>query len=598
MKKTFYIPGIALIVILGATNFASALITCPAGSHTFSGGTQASGYDMCIPDVGSSGPVSGSSGQSSATFTPSTKSTITPSGTTAQTQTQGIAMDTQVDSEVSRLYGTSIYNQAKTLYDNSISVNQNDYNAVASQTQNADYNTSDALRRAYNVRAIERLNQVWNGIMALETSYAEQLKQQTATPTPITPTPITPAPITPAPITPASYSASDLKPGKTFTAPANQPANIVTPGQSIILKAGSVIKYIDQYTWQTVKGTIRFLEKVAINGRYKVRLNGGAAVSVRGTQFIINEAANTTTLTLLKGSVTATSAKGNASITLKEGYRLAITKGVLGKPVKINTAQLDASWYENIPAGANFTNASWQKSSAAANWSSDCAITTGQSTATETLTADEQTLVDYLNQKASPVFRIHEIDTFASPTKISSVMEKTTLNNGAKTISALVNGKSLYYSSDKAGKVWKVFQDKNITDNMLKNAKSHNIVYGINKNTLAFDHWDKAGNSRVAVYKAVATQDGTDSLIRNAFDPSATSSPTLLNVKIYINEDTQQWIKTEASINYPTGKILLPIYQTCKYAYDTAKTKVPAKAKSVTSKAGIAEMQKIYNAMK
>lgn len=631
MKKNLYVLGITLVVILGAANSARALITCPAGSHTFSGGTQASGYDMCIPDIGSSGPASGSSSQSGATFTPSSKGTITPSGTTSDTQSQGIALDTQVDSEVYRLSGTSIFAQAKALYDSSVSVNKNDFNSVVNQVKNVNSATADSLKRAYNVRAIERLNQVWNQIMALEASYAEQLKKQTTTPpatspatisptpinpttinptqinptqispteinpTGISPTAINPTPINPTPVIAQYYAATDIKPGQTITAPTDQPANIIRPDQSIYMQAGSIIKFVSQNVWQTVNGIFRFLEKTAIDGRYKVRTNGGAVMAVRGTQFIIKETANTTTVTLLKGSLTATPAKGNGSVTLKEGYQLVINKGVLGKPVKFNAAQLDSSWYANIPAGANFTNASWQKTSTANNWSNECAMTARPATATETLTADEQVVVDSLNQKAIPVFRVHEIDTFAGPTKISTAREKTTFNNGTKVMNTVIDGKSLYYSGDNAGKVWKVFQEKDLINSILRSAKSQNIVYGIDQNTMAFDHWDKAGNTRIAVYNATATQDGTDSLIHNALDSTAPSSPEMASVKIYVNEDTGQWIKTEASVNYPTGKILMPLYRTCNYSYDKAKIKVPAKAKSATAKDGLAEIQQIYNA--
>lgn len=644
MKKILYVLGIALVVVLGVTNSAFALITCPTGSHTFSGGTQASGYDMCIPDVGSSGPVSGS--QSGTTFTPSSKSTINPSGATAETQSQGMALDTQVNSEVNRLYGTSIYAQAKALYDASVSVNTSDFNSVANQVRDADYSTADSLKRAYNVRAIERLNQVWNQIIALETTYAQQQKQLAANPSIITPTPIAPTPITPKPINPTLitptpvnpttitptpinptqinptqiaatpinptpidptainltpvvgqyYDASTFAPGQIISAPADQPVNIIRPDQSIYMKAGSIIKFVNQNVWQTVNGIFRFVEKTAIDGRYKIRTNGGAVVSVRGTQFIINETIDVTTVTLLKGLITIKSAKGNATVTLKEGYSLMIKKGVLGKPVKFAATKLDKSWYANILPSVNFTNASWQKTSVAKNWSDDCTITAGQSTATQVLTADEQSIVDYLNQKASPVFSVHEIDVFAAPTKVSVVREKTTINDGTKAMGVVINGKSLYYSGDSASKVWKVFQEKDLTNNMLQSAKSHNIVYGISQDTMAFDHWETTGNTRIAVYKAAATQDGTDSLIRNALIPTASSSPELASVNVYINEDTGQWVKTEASVNYPTGKILMPLYQTCKYTYDTAKIKLPAKVKSVTSKAGIAEMQQIYNA--
>lgn len=231
MKKIPYILGITSIAILGGANAAMALITCPPGSHTFSGGTQASGYDMCIPDVTSSGPVSGSTDspgstgsadQSGTGFAPSTKGTIIPSGDTSQTQAEGIALDSQVSAEVNRLYGTSIYAQAKKLYDDSVTVNSADFNSVVQQVQNLDPDTADALKRAYNIRAIQRLNDVWNGIIALEESYAQQLREPQinpilsgptgVTPTPVTPTPINPTSISPTPISPTSINPTTISP--------------------------------------------------------------------------------------------------------------------------------------------------------------------------------------------------------------------------------------------------------------------------------------------------------------------------------------------------------------------------------------------------
>ncbi len=631
MKKIYFalgVLGVALLVSIKVATSAPAMITCPTGSHTFGGGTQATGYDLCIPDIGPSGPVSNTTPQTSNTFTPSTKGTIAPSGTTSDTQSQGMTLDAQVYAEVNRLYGTSIYAQAKALYDASVAVNVSDYNSVASQTSSLDPAAADPLKRAYNVRAIERLNQVWTQIIALETDYAQQQEATAPTPiaptpinptpinptpivptpinpTPINPTPINPAPITPSPIVPTPIAAhyvdaTSLAPGQTVSAPADQPANITKPDQSIYMQAGSVIKFIDQNVWQTMHGVIRFLEKTAINGRYKIRTNGGAVVAIRGTQFIVDEKGDTTTLILIKGLVTIKSAKSNASVTLKEGYSIVITNGVPGKPVKIDAAALDSSWYGDVPPGDTFTGISWQKTAAAGNWAEDCTTTLGQSTATQTLTADEQSVVDYLNTQAGPSFSIKETDTFAAPTKVSVIREKTTADNGTNVTNAVINGKSLYYSGDRTGKVWKVFQDKNLTSAMLQDARSHNIVHSVDQSTMTFDHWEGAGggNSRIAVYRANATQDGTDSFIHNALSPEASSSSALASYNVHVDEETQRWVSTETTVNYPTGKIIMPIHQTCKYTYDTAKIKVPAKAKSVTPEAGIAEMQQIYNASK
>ena len=199
MKRKVTLVMILIFFAMCFSGFASAY-TCPSGSHTFSGGTQASGAAMCIPDIGASGPVSGSgsgtsgsSGSSAATTTTSdgttdstvsstvsTKDTITPSGSASDISQQGRTMDSQVDSEVYKLYGTSAYAQAKKLYDDSVAVNWDDYDAVASQTKNADYDTAVSLQRAYNIRALNRLNAVWTEIIALEETLDAQQKEERA----------------------------------------------------------------------------------------------------------------------------------------------------------------------------------------------------------------------------------------------------------------------------------------------------------------------------------------------------------------------------------------------------------------------------------
>lgn len=144
-------------------------------------GEVASAYNLCTPPIGASGPVSGSGSAttgSSETFTPSDEGIMDPSGSTAQTEAKGIAMDSQVSSEVERLYGTSAYAQAKKLYDDSVDANWDDFDSVSDQIRNMnDYDAIDSLKRAYNIRAINRLNQVWNEIMALEELYAEELNE-------------------------------------------------------------------------------------------------------------------------------------------------------------------------------------------------------------------------------------------------------------------------------------------------------------------------------------------------------------------------------------------------------------------------------------
>src|SRR3989339_1562811 len=607
MRRHLYAIGIVMFTIFGITGFAYALVTCPAGSHTFSGGDQASGYDMCIPDVGASGPVSGS--KSSTTFTPSTKGTVTPSGDTSQTQSQGIAIDTQVYNEVNRLYGTSIYSQAKALYDNSVAVNTSDFNSVVNQVKGLSDAAADPLKRAYNVRAIERLNQVWSEMMALETTYAQQ-QQQTATQTTIIPTPITPTPINPTTITPTnisptpinpttiipqSYGTSDLAPGQTIVAPTDIPAHIIKSGQSIYMQAGSAIKYINQNTWQTINGTFRFLEKVAIDGRYKVRTNGGAVVAVRGTQFTINETSNSTTLTLLKGKVTVTSAKGKA-VTMKEGYQLTITNGVVGKPTKFDVNTLD-TWYEAVSPGPAFLDSSWTLETAANRYRREVVFKAGSATPTEVLTADEQKTVDAINQGLAIYYK-KTVDTIIEKDKrVFSTVGRINAN-GTASAQLYVDAKGIYYPSGNAG-TWKIFSNKTMVNEIFKMARQENLTYGFDKSTFVFSNWEGTGKNRLAVYTGKLNSAGTADIVNSiaSIDPEA--GQEIGTAKIYIDEESRLWTKMEAVIMMKSGKIVIPIQMIVSVKYgDAIKVTMPTKLKRMDAKTGLAEMQSVIKEVK
>jgi len=617
MRRYLYAIGIVMFTIFGITCFAYALVTCPAGSHTFSGGDQASGYDMCIPDVGASGPVSGS--KSSTTFTPSTKGTVTPSGDTSQTQSQGIAIDTQVYNEVNRLYGTSIYSQAKALYDNSVAVNTSDFNSVVNQVKGLSDAAADPLKRAYNVRAIERLNQVWSEMMALETTYAQQQQQvvtppattpttisptqitptsinpTTINPTTISPTDISPTPINPTTIVPQSYGASDLAPGQTIVAPTDIPAHIIKSGQSIYMQAGSAIKYINQNTWQTINGTFRFLEKVAIDGRYKVRTNGGAVVAVRGTQFTINETSNSTTLTLLKGKVTVTSAKGKA-VTMKEGYQLTITNGVVGKPTKFDANTLD-TWYENVAPGQAFLDSSWTLETAANRYRREVVFKAGSATPTEVLTADEQKTVDAINQGLAIYYK-KTVDTIIEKDKrVFSTVGRINAN-GTASAQLYIGAKGVYYPSGKAG-TWKTFYDKAIVSGIFKMVRQENLTYGFDKSTFVFSNWEGTGKNRLAVYTGKLNSAGTADIVNSiaSIDPEA--GQEIGTAKIYIDEESRLWTKMEAVIMMKSGKIVIPIQMIVSVKYgDAIKVTMPTKLKRMDAKTGLAEMQSVIKEVK
>jgi glycine cleavage system H lipoate-binding protein len=63
--------------------------------------------------------------------------------------------------------------------------------------------------------------------------------------------------------------------------------------------------------------------------------------------------------------------------------------------------------------------------------------------------------------------------------------------------------------------------------------------------------------------------------------------------KIYVDEESQLWNKTEITINVQSGKVVLPLYQNCQVTYgDAVKVSLPSKAKQVDTKTGSAEFSK------
>jgi len=55
MKKRLMLGALLVLLIIFSINVAA--MQCPAGTHTFSGGTTASDIALCIPDVTKAGPV-------------------------------------------------------------------------------------------------------------------------------------------------------------------------------------------------------------------------------------------------------------------------------------------------------------------------------------------------------------------------------------------------------------------------------------------------------------------------------------------------------------------------------------------------------------
>jgi len=387
---------------------------------------------------------------------------------------------------------------------------------------------------------------------------------------------------------------ADLKAGQTVSAPVDQKANIITASQKIDLKEGSVLKYVDKHTWQLVSGVAHFVEKmenVAAAGRMNVKTTN-AVVAVRGTQYTIDvSASDKTTVTVIKGTVNvAPTAKGKKAVDVKEGYQLTLDKTGSGKPTKINSGQLDI-WYESVPADSAFFNSSWSKEIAANRYRRDCAFTAAAATPTVTPTADEQKIIDAVN-RGILVYHAKTSDlVMEKDKKISSAKERTNVD-GTVAMQLYFDAKNIYYPGDKAGS-WKTFQDKNIIDKLFKMIRQENVTYDFDKSMFTFANWAGTGKNRSAVYSGQLTSAGTGDVIGSATGQSQETGQPVGTAKIYVDEESQLWNKTEVTVNVQSGKVVIPLYQNCQITYgDAIKVAMPSKVKKVDAKTGNAEFSK------
>ncbi len=432
----------------------------------------------------------------------------------------------------------------------------------------------------------------------------EQLQQELQTPGPAVqpPAELNPpaAPVTQEIPNVQYLEMKNIKKGDTLTAPADSKINILTGNGKIDLKEGSVLKSLGQNIWQLISGAARFVEKmenIAAAKRLNVKTSNAVMV-VRGTQFSVDVAAGgKTTVTVVKGTVNvAPTAKGKKAVDVKEGYQLSIDKNGPGKSTKINSSQLD-TWYETAPASSAFFNSSWSKEAAANRYRRDCVYTTAAATPTQTLTADEQKIVDAVNHGLS-IFRVKTSDlVMEKDKKVSSAKEKTNLD-GTVAMQLYFDAKNIYYPGDKAG-TWKTFQDKNIIDKLFKMIRQENLTYDFDKSTFAFANWAGTGKNRLAVYSGQLSNVGTQDVIGSATGQQQETGQPVGTAKIYLDEESQLWNKTEITINVQSGKIIFPLLETCQVTYgDGVKVSLPSKAKKVDAKTGNAEFSKAVSSVR
>ena len=483
------------------------------------------------------------------------------------------------------------------------------------QEWQAEQARQQAARQAQEQQARELQAELERQLAAQQATQQQQQnnppppQQPVASPQPNTPPEGKPLPVTveniPAPApepTDVKYmDIKDIKKGDSITAPPDKKIDILTGDGKIDLKEGSVLTYVSENLWQLVKGTVHFAFEHVKQRGIKVR-TPNAVCSVRGTQFTTEITPNgDTKVTVTKGIVNvAPTARGQKAVDVKEGFQITIAKSAPGKsvkqakPTKIDTAKID-KWYESIPASQGFFDSSWQKEASASQYKRECVFSAGKMTPGQILTEDEQKLVDDLN-KNIPQFRVKTTDTIIEKDKkLSSGREKNTVA-GKASMQLSIDAKGIYYPGEKTN-TWKTFMDKKMIEDIFKSARAQNLTYDFDKKTFVFEKWENNGKSRLAVYSAKLTPDGTDDIISTATGANSEDGQEVGTFKVYIDEETRLWSKGDITINVKSGKVIFPLKETCQITYgDTIKIVTPgAKAKKTDAKTGAVELNKIIN---
>ncbi|HWQ99378.1 MAG TPA: FecR family protein [Candidatus Methylomirabilis sp.] len=135
----------------------------------------------------------------------------------------------------------------------------------------------------------------------------------------------------------------DLKPGEIVTAGPFERVKIVFKGSSdvIELAPGSSFQVAERDQFRLLNGDFYFFLKQVKDGRrYKIH-GRPVSVSIRGTEFIMNETRDSTLLQVLEGSVEASDPQGKTTVLVQAGYQLISTEEGLGQPEPIEPDPID-----------------------------------------------------------------------------------------------------------------------------------------------------------------------------------------------------------------------------------------------------------------
>jgi len=282
-------------------------------------------------------------------------------------------------------------------------------------------------------------------------------------------------------------------------------------------------------------------------------------------------------------------------------------------PVAVLTAASPA------PTKTFFSN-SWTQTSKANRYVTDCTTTAGPPAALSILSPDIQKNFELLQSALSGFSVTEENSYIATEQKAGLVRQQTnglndviayalktmTYDEAAQKIRATPSQAAyltfvkdvISYASDPSA--WKSFTDKKTAASIFASVKKSLLTTSFDKASLKFQNWENAstGGTRYAIYKGSYTKTASNTLVTSTLGQNFSGTGDTASVRIFVDEKSKEWRKTEATLTLTLGQITVPVKQTCtaKYGKDAIITP-PTKSQPVDANTGLQEFQQLVQSM-
>jgi hypothetical protein len=143
------------------------------------------------------------------------------------------------------------------------------------------------------------------------------------------------------------HTVADLKVGAYVKSSVGKRVTVVVPEGKIILDENSSIQKLKD-GWKLTKGKIKLAIKKLESQHFKVKTTWGA-ISVRGTQFLVEIKGGKTIVRVLEGVVDVTDKQGKNKVEVKTGFQTSVKarkKPTTPQPFDLGSLE---KWYEGNP---------------------------------------------------------------------------------------------------------------------------------------------------------------------------------------------------------------------------------------------------------